>query len=60
MKTTDNDTELKKMIKDIRLESPGPDFSTQVMQAVLAEAREKPVPKTLFRTQVRSGLPIYR
>ena len=43
MKTTDNDTELKKMIREIRLESPGPDFSTKVMQAVLAEARGKPV-----------------
>jgi hypothetical protein len=43
MKTSENDNELKKMIKEIRLESPGPDFSLKVMKSILAETQKKPV-----------------
>jgi hypothetical protein len=36
MKTSENDKKLKKMIKGIRLESPGPDFSSKVMESILS------------------------
>lgn len=40
MDTTDKDRELRKMMKEIRLEKPGAGFSTMVMDAVYAvEAR---------------------
>jgi len=42
MKSLENDKKLKKMIKGIRLESPGPDFSSKVMEAILAETQKKP------------------
>jgi hypothetical protein len=42
MNTSENDKKLKKMIKGIRLESPGPDFSSKVMESVLAEKEKKP------------------
>jgi len=42
MSTSENDKRLKKMIKGIRLESPGPDFSSKVMEAILAETQKKP------------------
>lgn len=40
MKTIDNDTELKNLIKGIKLDSPGSDFTSKVMNRVL---EEKPV-----------------
>jgi hypothetical protein len=42
MKTSEKDKNLKKMIKGIRLESPGPDFSSKVMEAILVETQKKP------------------
>jgi hypothetical protein len=42
MKTSENEKKLKKMIKEIRLESPGPDFSFKVMESILAETQKKP------------------
>jgi hypothetical protein len=42
MNTSEKDKNLKKMIKGIRLESPGPDFSSKVMEAILAETQKKP------------------
>lgn len=43
MKKSENDKKLQRMIKGIRLESPGPGFSSKVMDIILAETREKPV-----------------
>lgn len=40
MKTLDNDIELKNLIKGIKLDSPGSDFTTKVMNRVF---EEKPV-----------------
>ena len=40
MKTLDNDTELKNLIKGIKLDSPGSDFTSKVMNRVF---EEKPV-----------------
>jgi len=37
MKTIDNDTELKKLIKGIKLDSPGSDFASKVMSRVFEE-----------------------
>jgi hypothetical protein len=37
MNTMNNDKELKKLMKEIRLEKPGAGFSSSVMDAVLAE-----------------------
>jgi hypothetical protein len=42
MNTSENDKKLKKIIKGIRLESPGSDFSSKVMEAILAETQKKP------------------
>jgi hypothetical protein len=41
MITIENDKELKKWMKDIRLESPGPEFSSKVMEAILTETEKK-------------------
>ena len=40
MKTLDNDTELKNLIKGIKLDSPGSDFTSKVMNRVF---EEKPI-----------------
>ncbi len=40
MKTLENDTELKNLIKGIKLDTPGSDFTSKVMNRVL---EEKPV-----------------
>lgn len=37
MKTIDNDTELKNLIKGIKLDSPGNDFTSKVMNRVFEE-----------------------
>lgn len=37
MKTLDNDTELKNLIKGIKLDSPGSDFTSKVMNRVFEE-----------------------
>jgi hypothetical protein len=47
MKTIDNEMELRRLIKEIKLEKPGAGFSTSVMDAVLAEAARK----TAYRTE---------
>jgi hypothetical protein len=47
MKTIDNDRELRRLMKEIRLEKPGTGFSASVMDAVLAEAARK----TAYRTE---------
>lgn len=41
MNTTGSEKELKKMMKGISLESPGPDFSSKVMHAVLNGEKKK-------------------
>jgi len=46
MKTTDNDKELRRMMKEIRLEKPGAGFSSRVMDAVIAEAAKKSAYRT--------------
>lgn len=43
MKRIDEDLELRRVMKSIRLESPGNDFSMKVMAGVLAEAEKRPV-----------------
>lgn len=47
MKTIDNDKELRRLVKEIRLEKPGAGFSSSVMGYVLAEAAKK----TAYRTE---------
>jgi hypothetical protein len=42
MNTLETDKKLKRMIKGIRLESPGPDFTTRVMDAIFTETQKKP------------------
>jgi hypothetical protein len=42
MNTSETDRKLRKMIQGIRLESPGPDFTSKVMETLLAETRVKP------------------
>jgi len=42
MKRIDEDQELRRVMKNIRLESPGNDFSMKVMAGVLAEAEKRP------------------
>ena len=42
MKISENDRKLKEMMKGIRLESPGPDFTSRVMEAILTETQKKP------------------
>jgi ABC-type phosphate transport system permease subunit len=37
MKTTDNDIELRNLIKEIKLDSPGNDFTSKVMNRVFEE-----------------------
>lgn len=44
MKTIDNDTELKNLIKGIKLDSPGSDFTSKIMNRVY---EEKPVVETV-------------
>ncbi len=46
MKTTDNDTELRRIMKEIRLEKPEAGFSSRVMDAVIAEAAKKSAYRT--------------
>jgi hypothetical protein len=46
MNTSDTDRKLRKMIKGVRLESPGPDFTSRVMDTLLAETGKKPGIKT--------------
>ena len=41
MNTVDNERKLKEMMKNVRLESPGPDFSSKVMEAILAGTEKK-------------------
>ena len=41
MNTTDNDRELRKLMKEMPLQKPGSGFSDRVMQAVMAEAVKK-------------------
>jgi hypothetical protein len=43
MNTTDNDSELRKLIKKVKIESPDPDFSSRVMDVILARAEGKKV-----------------
>ena len=47
MKTIDNDRELRRLMKEVKLEKPGAEFSASVMDAVLAEAAKK----TAYRTE---------
>jgi hypothetical protein len=42
MNNTENDIRLKQAVKGIRLESPGPEFASKVMGAILAEPEKKP------------------
>lgn len=42
MKSEENDIRLKQLMKEIRLESPGPEFASKVMGAILAEPEKKP------------------
>ena len=42
MKSEENDIRLKQLLKEIRLESPGPEFASKVMGAILAEPEKKP------------------
>ena len=46
MKTTYNDTELRRIMKEIRLEKPGAGFSSRVMDAVIAETAKKSAYRT--------------
>ena len=46
MNTTNNDRDLRKLIKEMPLQKPGSGFSDRVMQAVLAEAANKAPLKT--------------
>lgn len=46
MKTIDNDSELRRLMKEIRLEKPGTGFSSSVMNAVIAEAAKKSAYRT--------------
>jgi len=43
VKKSGSENELRKMMKRISLESPDPDFSSRVMQAVLNDEKIKPV-----------------
>lgn len=47
MKTIDNDKELRRLMKEVKLEKPRTGFSASVMDAVLAEAAKK----TAYRTE---------
>jgi len=52
MKTIDNDKELRRIMKEIKLEKPGAGFSSVVMNAVMAEAAKK----SAYRTEPVLGI----
>jgi hypothetical protein len=42
MNTSETDKKLQRVIKGIKLESPGPDFTSKVMEAIFNETLKKP------------------